>query len=193
VPTIAPASHTAPDKFESGLQEPSRPLFRRLARLIEACGPHDLLWYHKLGTLTRKLRDAERPGSASASWVTALGRAIGPSDSALTKACRFVDLYPDSAAVRPLAELKIDWVRLVLTFVVKSADERLRVLRAAVEGRWTQDELRLRVQAKTGTGRRGVGAGSAARPSGLTRMGRCGGSGAWRRTWPRSTGRCSSR
>ena len=156
MPSIGPAPASRRTAFERTLTEQSRTVFRQLVRMVDVQQPHDLDWYYRLGTLTRRLRSGE-PNSSSAQWVKALATALGPCDSALQKACRFVDLYPDAAAVRKLNAIGVDWVRLVFAFVVPAQAARHHLLRRAVAENWTQSELRYHIQSHFPTARRGVG------------------------------------
>ena len=151
MPNIRPAPASKRKRYRETLDESQRPAFDRLAKLIDTPS-RKLVWYHKVGTLVRKLFPDKERGKDD---VTNLAKALGPCREVLQKAARFALLYPKKEDVERLVGMGVDWTQLWISFPVKENREKL--LRQAVEEGWTLTRLRFAVQDTYGSKRRGVG------------------------------------
>jgi hypothetical protein len=70
---------------------------------------------------------------------------------------QFAVLYPKPQDFKELERVGIKWTRLHLSFPVKDPKLRHELLRKAVKEGWSDEHLRVKVQQKTGSKRRGVG------------------------------------
>jgi len=156
MPKIRPAPREARQAFGKQLPKGQRPRFAELAHLVEQHRT-DLDWYHAVGTLVRKLRDAIPAARRGKGWAAALAVALGVSPSLLQKATRFVELYPTAKDFKPLQELGLDWTRLYLTFAVKGRQARQAFQRRAVKDGWSQQKVRFRIQQLQGSRQRAGG------------------------------------
>jgi len=99
---------------------------------------------------------ASRRVAAGTQWSGQLAEALGPSKELLEKSLRFSELYPRED-VRTLQRMRVNWTRLYFSFAVSDADDRHALLRQAVEGNWTDQQLRFTIQQRFPSKRRGVG------------------------------------
>jgi hypothetical protein len=133
--------------------ERQRRAFDELGSLIDS-PRDDLAWHHRVGELVGRLRPE---GPRGTPWARGLTEALGPSPELLAKARRFAELYPKREDVQELEGMGVSWTRLYLVFAVPGRRDRHALLREAVRGRWSDQQLRFTVQQRFPSKRGGVG------------------------------------
>jgi hypothetical protein len=141
-------------EYRASLRQPGqRAAFDRLVRLLS--DPRDsLAWHHEVGTLVRQFRPEDPRGTQ---WSRKLADALGPSPELLEKSLRLTELYPTTEDFQELEGMGVNWTRLYFSFVVADREDRHALLRQAVRERWTDRQLRLTIQQRYPSKRRGVG------------------------------------
>jgi hypothetical protein len=126
--------------------------FDALVRLIDH-PQDDLAWHHEVGIRVGILRPGHRRGSH---WSGRLAEALGPSRELLEKSLRFTELYGEED-IPALEGMGVNWTRLYFSFAVPDREARHALLREAIANRWSDADLRLTVQERFPSKRRGVG------------------------------------
>ncbi len=151
---IQPTSNQIKQRYRAQLPKGlPQAYFDKLAKLMDM-PRNDLVWHYDVGELIRNLQPEHHRGTE---WLITLAKALGPSTESLQKSLRFVMLYPKRQALQELHRIGINWTRLHLSFPVKNLKSRRALLRKAVKKGWNDEQLRVTVQQKTGSTRRGVG------------------------------------
>jgi hypothetical protein len=152
VANIQPKKKTR-QKYRAQLQGLDRVSFDRLAKLIDT-PRKNLGWHHDVGKNLQKLEPVQRRG---AEWLINLAKTLGPSASSLRKLLKFAKLYRKPQGFKDLERAGVKWTRLRLSFPVGDRKTRQVLLRKAVKGRWSDERLRVEVQLKSKSKRRGMG------------------------------------
>jgi hypothetical protein len=151
---IQPTPEAVRQKYRQTLPGPKQEkAFGALARLID--DPRDdLAWHHAVGVHVGRLRPDQPHGTH---WVRQLAEALGPSKELLGKSLRFTELYPREEDVAALEKMGVNWARLYFSFAVPDPEARHALLREAVANNWSDENLRLTIQQRFPSKRRGVG------------------------------------
>jgi hypothetical protein len=152
---IHPASPEARADYRKQLPGGLRSMFDALVALIDS-PRDDLAWHAQLGRLIGELQQDNPEAAHGKGWFKGLSEALGTGDSLLTRAYRF-SLEYNPAQVRRLEKMGVNWSRLVLSFAVHNRAQRHALLREALEGNWTDRQLRSEVQQRYPTKRAGIG------------------------------------
>jgi hypothetical protein len=151
---IKPPKETDRRQYREQLQRPEqRRAFDGLVKLIAA--PKDTLaWHHEVGSLVAQFRPENPRGTQ---WSRELAKALGPSAELLEKSLRFTKEYPTPGDFAELERMGVHWTRLYFSFVIKDEKARHALLREAVDEDWSDRQLRLTIQERYPSNRRGVG------------------------------------
>jgi hypothetical protein len=154
MPKIRPTPPKDRQDYRRQLPGVRRSTFDQLANLIDA-PRQDLGWYHQLGTLVRQMfPEGTRHGQKD---LAKLAEALGPCSSMLQKAARFVELYQEEGEADRLRRMGVEWTRLWIAFPIRNQQAREKLLRRAIEEKWTILKLRVKVQQRISSKRRGAG------------------------------------
>jgi hypothetical protein len=154
VAKITPTSAAVRRRYRNDLtQEGHKRAFDDLAKLIDA--PQDTLaWHHQMGRLVGQLRPENPRGTQ---WSRKLAQALGPSPELLEKSLRFAKEYPTKKELGILEGMGVNWTRLYFSFVVEDRAQRHALLQEALREHWSDKTLRLTIQERYPSNRRGVG------------------------------------
>jgi len=153
VPKIQTPRPEIRQAFRSELPRDMQEVFDRLTDVVDH-HRDDLGWYHQLGKLLHDLRSQKGGGDR---WsMKRLAPALGPSDSTLTKALRFVELFPAEADLRKVKKLGLNWSSIYNSFTIPPA-KRLAFLATASKRGWSSERVRFEIKRQFPTSRRGVG------------------------------------
>lgn len=156
MPRIQLTSTEVQKKYRDHLLPKQQRLFDRLVRLL-AEPRTDLRWYHEVGRQVQGLRPESPRSSEGQLWSRALSQALGPATGLLYKTSQFVQLYPQEAEVERLERLGAAWNLIVLTLPIAHRKDRYRLIREAVREGWDQKKLRLEIQKRHPSRRKGMG------------------------------------
>jgi hypothetical protein len=148
------ASEEVRREYRASLRQPGQcAAFDRLVRLLT--DPRDsLAWHHEVGRLVGQFRPEDPRGTR---WSRKLADALGPSPELLEKSLRFAELYHTTEDFQELEGMGVNWTRLYFAFVIKDPEARHALLREAVNEGWSDKDLRLTIQQRYPSNRRGVG------------------------------------
>ena len=112
--------------------------------------------YHKIGRKLGELAADPAVTAGGAGWKKRVEELAGPSEATQSKCLRFRNAYDDPDDFAELEKLGVTWAKLTISLGVEDREQRHRLLRAAIEGNWSDRELQKKIQQDYGR-RRGGG------------------------------------